>query len=191
MSVVLLGCAVIMLFGAVSSFGRFQQQRINYSVFRCGKSLDENKMTLDEIKAELDMRSVNYEDCISRSEIVQRLLTVRAMGRADPTIIDNFNDEKFQKDLQADLNMLDTDIVDEVVARDGTLPGGLSPELMKMLASDEVIMTLLKDPKMQDIMKAVMTSGPDAMKKYMYDPDAVKLLELLRRNIEKLTNSKM
>ena len=43
--------------------------------------------------------------------------------------------------------------------------GGMSPELMKALASDPEIIRMLRDPKMQDIMSAVMTGGPKAMQK--------------------------
>ena len=48
--------------------------------------------------------------------------------------------------------------------------GGLPKEMIKALAGDKEIMNMLKDPKMQDIMKAVMTGGPTAMKKYLSDP---------------------
>ena len=44
---------------------------------------------------------------------------------------------------------------------------------------------------MQDIMKSVMTGGPDAMKKYMYDPDAIKLLGRLSATIGKVTGGKL
>ena len=48
--------------------------------------------------------------------------------------------------------------------------------LMKAMAKDPEIMNMLGDPKMQEIMKTMMSGGPDAMKKYMSDPDAVALL---------------
>jgi hypothetical protein len=48
--------------------------------------------------------------------------------------------------------------------------GGLPKEMLMALAGDKEIMNMLKDPKMQDIMKAVMTGGPAAMKKYLSDP---------------------
>lgn len=51
--------------------------------------------------------------------------------------------------------------------------GGMSKELLKALAGDREIMTMLQDPKMQDIMKAVMTGGPTAMKKYLSDPGSL------------------
>ena len=41
----------------------------------------------------------------------------------------------------------------------------MSPDLMKALAGDPEIIRMLRDPKMQDIMSAVMTGGPTAMKK--------------------------
>jgi hypothetical protein len=41
---------------------------------------------------------------------------------------------------------------------------------------------MLKDPKMQDMMSAVMGGGPDMMKKYLSDPDAMLLLQKLSTN---------
>ena len=58
--------------------------------------------------------------------------------------------------------------------------------MMKALASDPSIMQMLKDPKMQDIMKSVMTGGPEAMKKYLRDPDAIVLLNKLSASMQNL-----
>lgn len=38
---------------------------------------------------------------------------------------------------------------------------------------------MLKDPKMQDMMSVVMGGGPEKMKKYLTDPDAILLLQKL------------
>ena len=46
-------------------------------------------------------------------------------------------------------------------------------EMLKALAGDKDIMKMLQDPKLQDMMKAVMSGGPAAMKKYMSDPGLV------------------
>ena len=125
-------------------------------------------MTIDEIKAELDIREVNYDDCFSKSELVQRLAETRVTGKANSDIIDQFN-QIDEEDL-VDINSVDDELLDEALGADGSLPGGMSKELMKALSSDKDIMRMLKDPKMQDIMKAVMTGGPEAIKKYMSDP---------------------
>jgi hypothetical protein len=42
--------------------------------------------------------------------------------------------------------------------------------MLKVLANDPEIMKMLMDPKMQDIMQAVMAGGPEGIKKYMSDP---------------------
>lgn len=48
-------------------------------------------MSIDELKAELDLRGVDYKDCFSKSELVARLIETRASGKADPSILENFN----------------------------------------------------------------------------------------------------
>jgi len=130
-------------------------------------------MSIDEIKAELDMRKVNYEDCLSKNELVTRLMESRVTGKADPEILKNLQDDPI------DLDEVDDAVFDDVTAKDGSLPGGMSKEMLRALSSDPEIMKMLRDPKMQDIMQAVMSGGPDAIKKYMSDPDALLLLQKL------------
>lgn len=130
------------------------------------------EMTLDEIKAELDVRGVDYSDCFSKSELAERLATVRKEGKADPKIIDTFNEMKFSE-------IPDEDYIMDLTAKDGTLPGGMSPQIIKALASDPEIVQLLRDPKMQAIMKDMMVGGPEGVKKYMSDPDSIMLLQKL------------
>lgn len=125
-----------------------------------------NKMSIDEIKSELDLRGVNYESCTTKSELVQLLVNSRVQGVADPSIIDQFN-QNTKENVNADFN---EEVISQATSKDGTLPGGLSPQIVKAMASDPEIMRLLRDPKMQDVMKAVMTSGPEGLKKYLSDP---------------------
>ena len=47
---------------------------------------------------------------------------------------------------------------------------------------------MLKDPKLQDMMSAVMGGGPEAMKKYLGDPAALMLLQKLTTAISRVTN---
>ena len=142
--------------------------------------MKENEMTLDELKAELDMRGVDYSDCFTKNELTTKLVESRAAGKADPSIIDNFN-QAVSGTVEGGGAVIDEDILNNIdtsdlTAQDGSMPGGLPPEVMKAMASDPEIMNMLKDPKMQEIMKAMMSGGPEAMKKYMSDPDAVALL---------------
>ena len=142
----------------------------------------EAQMSVDELKGELDVRTVDYEDCFSKTELVDRLVQSRASGRASPEILDKF----------AELDQISVDEMESVtsegfgaVGGDGALPGGLDPAIMKSLASDKEIIKFLKDPKMQEVMKSVMEGGPDAMKKYLADPDAMLMLGKLSGVINK------
>lgn len=51
------------------------------------------------------------------------------------------------------------EVIESVVANDGTLPGGMSPATLKKLMANPEIMTLLQSTKMQDAMKLMMTAG--------------------------------
>jgi len=145
------------------------------------------EMTLDEIKAELEVRAVNYDDCFSKRELVQKLGQARREGKATPDIFNQFN-ELSNDDVIKSLE--DKDKVEEVLSKDGRLPGGLAPEVMKELSADPEIMTMLRDPKMQDIMKAVMTGGPQGLQKYTADPDSILLLNSLSKAMERVLKKK-
>jgi hypothetical protein len=48
-------------------------------------------MSVDELKSELDMRGVKYDDCISKNELVDRLISTRLVGTANVDILEQFN----------------------------------------------------------------------------------------------------
>ena len=154
---------------------------------------DENSLTLDELKAELELRGVDYSDCVSKKELSDRLKANRLQGRADPKILDQFN-ENFDPTLVQNADqrekVFDQAVMEDIISKDGNLPGGLPPDMMKTLASDPEIMRMLQDPKMQDIMRTMMTGGPDAVKKYLADPDAVSLLDRLSKAMQRVTEGK-
>lgn len=154
------------------------------------EGMSENNMTVDELKAELDLRKVNYDDCISKKELVSRLIQSRASGRASTDVFEQFaanEAEATEKGVNVSEVFDDDDLMEEAVSADGALPGGLPPEMMKALAADPEIMAYLKDPKFQDIMKAVMNGGPEALKKYLADPDALQMLQKLSTAMAKVT----
>jgi len=131
------------------------------------EKFSENSMSIDEIKAELELRGVDYQDCISKNELVQRLIETRVTGKANPDILKSIQAQSGDDIL---ISELDDDVLDQATAKDGSLPGGMSKDMLKALSGDPEIMRMLKDPKMQDIMGAVMSGGPDAIKKYLSDP---------------------
>ena len=56
---------------------------------------------------------------------------------------------------------------------DGTLPGGMPPEMLKQLMSSPEVIELMNDPKMQDVMKLMMTGGKDALEVAMIEDKEV------------------
>lgn len=52
------------------------------------------KMKVSEIKAELKLRGVSFNDCFDKEALVARLQEARYSGKADPEILDKFNKEK-------------------------------------------------------------------------------------------------
>lgn len=57
---------------------------------------------------------------------------------------------------------------------DGKLPGGMSPEKLMQLMGNQELMALLQSPKMQDVMKLMMTEGPEGLQKAMEEDDQIK-----------------
>jgi hypothetical protein len=145
---------------------------INKNIYRVTHklySIDDSKMTIDEMKAELDLRGVDYTDCVSKNELLERLRDTRTLGKADPSVISKFNElNKNELDSQSMGELLDSEIAEEIQAKDGSLPGGMNAGLMKALAADPDISRMLRDPRMQEIMSAVMTGGPQGLQKVLY-----------------------
>jgi hypothetical protein len=48
-------------------------------------------MKVSEIKGELDMRGISHSGLYEKRELVHRLEEARALGQADPSIVDKFN----------------------------------------------------------------------------------------------------
>ena len=67
--------------------------------------------------------------------------------------MEKFNNDFEDEDLKINPEILDSDVINDAIAKDGNLPGGLSPEMMKALASDAEIMNMLKDPKVNRFLK--------------------------------------
>ena len=98
------------------------QGRVMLRLFSSPSSLGERNMSVDELKSELELRGIVYDDCISKNELVDRLIQSRADGRASPNILEQFNnlDESSTSSAAFD----DDGIIGQVTSRDGTLPGG-------------------------------------------------------------------
>jgi hypothetical protein len=84
---------------------------------------------------------------------------------------DRFNDKKLQVK-EEDLN--------KVVANDGTLPGGMDPEMFQKLVGNPEVMALMQSPKLQDAMKLMMTSGQEELAKAIKtDPELQQVVKQL------------
>lgn len=139
------------------------------------------KMRVSEIKAELDLREVAYGDCFDKEALVQRLRDARATGKADPSILQQFNKQKLEQQFSEEkkVELRDEDI-DAAVANDGTLPGGLTPDMFKKLTGSPEIMSLLQSTKMQEAMRLMMTGGRDELEqKIKEDPELQETVEKL------------
>ena len=52
-----------------------------------------------DLKAELELRKVDTGGVMEKEELARLLADARASGRADPTLIDEFNKQNLEKDL--------------------------------------------------------------------------------------------
>jgi len=103
-------------------------------------------MKVSEIKAELDLRGISYEGLYEKSELARALAESRASGRADPEILDNFNRQKMEKMMDENAGVVDIDLegddesagsLEDAVAGDGSLPGGMTPDQLTELMQSE------------------------------------------------------
>ena len=54
---------------------------------------DVGTMRVSEMKSELKLRQVDFSDCFDKESLSRKLREARASGKADPTIIDQFNQQ--------------------------------------------------------------------------------------------------
>ena len=125
------------------------------------------QMKISEIKSELDLRKVSYNDCFDREALELRLNEARASGKADPTIIDQMNRRNLESNVKGETFEVSDELIESSVGGDGTLPGGMPPEMMKAMMADKELVAMLRSPKFQDIMKLVMSGGQDELETAM------------------------
>lgn len=124
-------------------------------------------MRVSELKSELSLRGVDFSDCFDKESLAKKLRDARATGKSDPSIIDQFNNQRLEDNLNERKLELDDDIVAKATGGDGTLPGGMPPDMLQKLVSNPELMALMRNPKMQDVMKLMMTDGSEALEKAM------------------------
>lgn len=134
----------------------------------------------------MDLRGVGYSDIFEVSELRRRLKDARLSGKADTKILDNFNRLRAEvlvdssKKVEADKEELRKRL-DAITGSDGTVPGGLRPDEVQILLQNPEIMAMLSKPDFQKIMKEAMEGGPDALAKYMNDPEMREMLQTAAR----------
>jgi hypothetical protein len=74
------------------------------------------------------------------------------------------------------MNEISDDRINAVLSSDGKLPGGLAPDQLKRLVANPELMAMLQSVKMQEVMKLMMTSGPEALQKAMEEDEETKQL---------------
>jgi hypothetical protein len=144
-------------------------------------------MKVSEIKSELDLRKVNYKDCFDRESLERRLDEARASGKADPSIIDKFNKQNLEANVKGESFEVSDEVIEKSVGGDGTLPGGMPPDMLKSMMADPEIVGMLRSPKMQEVMKLLMTEGQEALEQAMKnDQDTYECVQKLNQIMGKM-----
>lgn len=79
------------------------------------------------------------------------------------------------------------EMIENSVGGDGTLPGGMPPDMLKAMMSDEELVTMLRSPKMQEIMKLVMSEGQEKLEEAMKeDPETYECVQKLNQIMGKM-----
>lgn len=141
----------------------------------------EYAVRVGELKAELDLRKIDYANMFEKEELARCLADARADGRADPSIVDDFNRQNMERTFNEEESVApdepEFEAAAQAVASDGGLPGGMSPDRLQALMQDPELMAYLRNPRMQEIMKKVMQGGPEAAKDDLTDPEVQKMLQ--------------
>lgn len=144
------------------------------------EEIEPGKMRVSEIKAELELRGVEYKDCFDKESLSERLLEARATGKANPAILEKFNRAKLEQTFKEEKLEIKDEDLEKVTASDGTLPGGMDPNTFKKLIGNPEVMALLQSPKLQEAMELMMTCGKEELaKKMAEDAELQKVVQKL------------
>lgn len=106
-------------------------------------------MTSSEIKRELTMLRVDFSDCVSRTELEERLQQARSLGRAPQNI-----------------------------AADDDVPKiDLPPEVMKKISQNPEVRRMLSEPDTLRMFLDIATRDPKMIDKYTSDPDSYRKMQ--------------
>ena len=142
--------------------------------------VEPGKMRVTEIKGELEMRGIRFDDCFDKEAMVERLEEARATGRADPSILKDFNKKKLEENFSGKKMEVTDEDLERIKANDGSLPGGMNPEMLKKLMGNPEIMALLQSPKMQVAMSVMMTGGREELDEaILRDPELQQVIQKL------------
>lgn len=148
------------------------------------------QMKLSEIKSELDLRAVPYSDCFDRESLEIRLNEARSSGKADPSILDQFNKANEEAAKEGKSLEIEEGVLESALGGDGTLPGGMPPEMLQDMMSDPELIAMLRNPKMQEVMKLVMEGGQDAFEEATEgDEEMIELVKKLNAIMGRLNNN--
>ena len=168
---------------------------------------------VSELKAELELRAISMEGLFEKEELARTLSDARRAGKADPSLLDRFNQQSAEKAWEASQGIVDVDTgpdMAEATAGDGSLPGGMNPDMMRSLSACTTVrtaclnisnifrdpqdlstccaragqnpemMAVLRNPKMQEVMKKVMEGGPEGAAAFMDDPEVREMLSKVK-----------
>ena len=145
------------------------------------------EMKVGELTGELDLRGVDYSDCVEAAELRAKLKDARLSGRAPKDVLDNFNKATAEAMFDKEKNPmnLSKEELEAIKGADGAIPGGLEPDEVFKLMNDPEVMAMVQKPKFQEIMADVMGgSGPATLQKHMADPESREMLMTLTKLLQ-------
>jgi hypothetical protein len=112
--------------------------------------------------------------------LAKKLEEARATGKANPDVLDNFNKQRLEDNFNDKKLEIKDEELEQAIANDGTLPGGMDPDMFKTLMSNPNVMALLQNSKMQEAMKIMMTQGQEGIEKAIAeDPELLDIVKEL------------
>lgn len=145
------------------------------------------EMKVGELTGELDLRGVDYSDCVEADELRAKLKDASLSGRAPKDVLDNFNKATAEAMFDKEKNPmnLSKEELEAIKGADGAIPGGLEPDEVFKLMNDPEVMAMVQKPKFQEIMADVMGgSGPATLQKHMADPESREMLMTLTKLLQ-------
>jgi len=120
-----------------------------------------SKMSIDDMIDDLIDRGVEFQDCITRPQLVKKLMT----------FVDKEATEKeMMEQAVPAMNVINNNQPETENPLNELLPFSTNEDILKQISSDPRVEQIMRDPKVAAMIQAMKEKGPEGVKSHLSNP---------------------